>query len=215
MLQVRARSIHANMITMNSGSISRLHIVVLAAGFSSRLGQSKALARVRGRSLLGRTVKLAQSLEAASIIVVIPPDAARYKTAARGMKVTWAINRRRSEGLSSSVRLGIAAARYASAILFLPVDLANLKHCEVDRLIRRWRPLPRRLAARRIADSGTIPLILPRRLFARALRVAGDIGLRELAAELRGGERALVELASASLDVDTPEALAEARRRSR
>jgi molybdenum cofactor cytidylyltransferase len=198
---------------MNGRSLRTLQIVILAAGFSSRLGQPKALARVRGRSLLARTVDLTRGLAASTTVVVIPPKAARYKILASGAKVAWAKNPRRAEGLSSSVRLGLSAARFASAVLFLPVDLVNLKRREVERLIHRWRSSPRRVVARGLADSGAIPLILPKRLFPKAQRLAGDIGLRELIAALPREQCVLVKLPSAVTDIDTPQALAEARRR--
>jgi molybdenum cofactor cytidylyltransferase len=198
---------------MNGRFLRTLQIVVLAAGFSSRLGEPKALARVRGRSLLARTLDLTRGLAATSTLVVIPRNAARYKIEMQRVKVAWADNPRRAEGLSSSVRLGLGAARYASAVLFLPVDLVNLKRRELERLIRRWRSSPRHLVARALADSGAIPLILPKRLFARALAVSGDIGLRQLIAALPREQCVFVKLASAAADVDTPQALAAARRR--
>src|SRR5580698_6917762 len=101
----------------------KLQIVVLAAGFSSRLGRPKALARVHGISLLRRTLKVASSFGADRIIVVAPRNATRYRIEARDVKVRWVINAQRALGLSSSVRCAIAAARYASAILLLPADM--------------------------------------------------------------------------------------------
>jgi molybdenum cofactor cytidylyltransferase len=214
MLQIRMLTFHGTMIPMNSGSF-RLQIVVLAAGFSSRLGQPKALARVHGASLLGRALQTAQGLGAAALIAVIPPNAAQYRIMARGMKVLWAANPRRAEGLSSSVRRGILAARYASAILLIPADLVNLKHRDLARLVRRWQSAPRRVIARRAGRGGAIPVILPRWLYPRALKVVGDIGLRELIEQLAPEQRVLVELGSAAQDVDTPQALNEVRRRFR
>jgi molybdenum cofactor cytidylyltransferase len=204
---------HDAIIPMNSRSSRRLQIVVLAAGFSIRLGQPKALARVHGQSLLSRTLLIARGLDAASILVVVPPNDSRYAIAARAQMVTWAANPRRVEGLSSSVRRGLRAARYASAILFLPADLPYLKRRELARLIRHWRAAPRRLIARRLGDAGAIPLILPRWLYARASAVVGDIGLRQLIAQLPREQRVLVDISSAAVDVDTPQTLAAVRRR--
>jgi molybdenum cofactor cytidylyltransferase len=197
---------------MNGRSLRTLHIVVLAAGFSSRLGEPKALARVRGRSLLLRTLELTHGL-AATTTVIIPPNAARYQIELRRVKVAWAGNPRRAEGLSSSVRVGLTAARYASAALFLPVDLVDLERRDLVRLIWRWRRRPRCVVARELGASGAIPLILPRRLFTKALSVSGDIGLRQLIASLPREQCVLVKLPSAAADVDTPQALAESRRR--
>jgi molybdenum cofactor cytidylyltransferase len=191
----------------------KLQIVVLAAGFSSRLGQPKALARVHGASLLRRTLKVASSFGAHRITVVAPPNVARYRIEARGMKVRWAVNPQRTRGLSSSVRRGIAAARYAPAILLLPADLVRLTGRDLFRLVQRWHSAPRRLIARRIGLAGAIPVILPRWLYARASTLAGDVGLRELIGQLAPESRVLVDLPSASWDVDTPQDLKEARRR--
>jgi molybdenum cofactor cytidylyltransferase len=193
----------------------RPQIVVLAAGFSSRLGRPKPLARVHGVSLLRRTLKVASSFGADRIIVVTPRNAARYRIEARGVNVRWAVNAQRAQGLSSSVRRGIAAARHASAILLLPADLIHLTGRDLVKLVQRWHSAPRRLIARRINLSGAIPVILPRWLYARASTLAGDVGLREFIGQLPADNRIFVDLPSASWDVDTPQDLRLARRRFR
>jgi molybdenum cofactor cytidylyltransferase len=205
---------------MNAIALPGLQVVILAAGFSSRLGRPKALARVRGLSLLRRTLTLAALCAPAKIIVVLPRQAARYRIEARGLNVTFIANPRRAEGLSSSVRRGIAQARYSCAILLLPVDLAALQHRDMTRLISRWRAARRCVVARRVGQQGETPhggapLILPRWLYCRAGGVQGDIGLRDLLRKLPARQRVLLNLPSAALDVDTPQDLRDARRRMR
>jgi CTP:molybdopterin cytidylyltransferase MocA len=92
------------------------------------------------------------------------------------------------------------------------VDLGNLKSRELARLIRRWRAAPRGVIARRIGRIGAAPLILPRRLYSRALRITGDVGLRDLITQLHAGNRVLVDMPSAASDIDTPQDLEAARR---
>ena len=200
---------------MNGVYSRKLQIVVLAAGFSSRLGQPKVLGRVHAVSMLRRTLKVASSLGAHPIIVVVPRNAARYRIEARGMKVRWVVNSQRAQGLSSSVRRGVAAARYAPAVLVLPADLIDLNNRDLFRLARRWQSAPRRLAARRINSSGATPAILPRWLYPRALKLVGDVGLRELIKQLPADSRTLVDMPSAAADVDTLQDLKDARRRFR
>jgi molybdenum cofactor cytidylyltransferase len=197
---------------MNVASLSRLQIIVLAAGFSTRLGQPKAFARVRGVSLLRNSLKLAATLNCGRIIAVVARHGTRYRAEARGIDVTFVANSRRHRGLSSSVRRGIAAARYSPAVLLMPVDLINLKRRELARLVRRWRAAQRSVIARRIGRFGAVPLILPRRLYPRALGIVGDVGLRELIAQLPDDNRVLVDLPSAAVDIDTPQDLQAARR---
>lgn len=206
---------------MNRRHFRRPQVVVLAAGLSTRLGQPKALARVRGETLLQRTMAAALRLDPAAVVIIAPPKAGRYRqaagTSAAGAKnILWVANPLRSGGLSTSVRKGIVAARHAPAILFLPVDLALLKGRELERLLHRWQSSPRRLVARRIGRGGGAPLILPRWMYSHALaRIDGDSGLRELVEKMQPDHRPLVDMPSAALDIDTPQDLRQARRRFR
>jgi molybdenum cofactor cytidylyltransferase len=205
---------------MNAVVLPRPQIVILCAGFSSRLGSPKALARVRSLSLLRRTLLLAEKLLPANITVVVPRRAARYRIEARRIKATFVVNARRAEGLSSSVRRGIAQARYSPALLLLPVDLIALQPRDLARLISRWRASRRCAIATRIGPSrgtpqGGAPLILPRWLYAKALEVTGDSGLRGLVSALPGWQRIIMDLPSAALDVDTRQDLRNARHRLR
>jgi molybdenum cofactor cytidylyltransferase len=194
----------------------RLRIVVLAAGFSARLGQPKALARIRGLSVLHRTIGTLLPFRAASsIIVVIPRRAVRYTLGFPRRGVAFVANADRATGLASSVRLGLRRARHSAGILLLPVDLVDLKRRDIARLITRWRGARRRVAARRVETHAGAPLILPRWLYGRALRIAGDAGLRELVRRLPRHAVSLTDLPSAELDVDTPQDLERARRRTR
>ena len=205
---------------MNAAALPRLRIVILCAGFSSRLGQPKALARVRSLSLLRRTLLLAQKFSPSNLIVVVPQRAVRYGIEARRIKATFAANPRRAEGLSSSVRRGITMARHSPALLLLPVDLTALQSRDLARLISRWHASRRCVIATRVGlkdgnPQGGIPLILPRWLYPKALQVTGDAGLRSLVGALPASQRILVDLPSAAMDVDTRHDLSNARNRRR
>jgi len=203
------------MISTNSKVQRPPRIVVLAAGFSARLGRPKALARVRGLTLIARTLRVLEHFAAAPIIVVVPPRAARLRAALRGYRSVLVANPLRSDGLSSSVRRGLRHARYEAAVLFVPMDLSYLERRDIARLIARWRGARRRVAARRIGGEAAAPLILPHRLYPLALGIAGDVGLKTLVRHLPPRDIALVSLASAAFDVDTARDLERARRHTR
>jgi len=192
-----------------------LQVIVLAAGFSSRLGKPKALVRVRGRSLIERTVRLCSTLVPSRIIVVVPPRASRLRAELRNQRPLLAQNPGRARGLSTSVRRGLRQARYSSGVLLLPTDLPQLKRRDLLRLIARWSASRRRVVGRRIGADAGVPLILPRRLYPRAASLSGDAGLRELVHRLPRAQIVLVRLSSADFDVDTPLDLARARRHAR
>jgi CTP:molybdopterin cytidylyltransferase MocA len=93
------------------------------------------------------------------------------------------------------------------------MDLAELKAADLERLISRWSGSRRRVVARRVGERAAVPLILPRALYPRVREIAGDVGLRNLLAELPANRRTLIDLPSAERDVDTPQELGDARRR--
>jgi molybdenum cofactor cytidylyltransferase len=200
---------------MNSGPTPALRVIVLAAGFSARLGSPKALARVHGTSLLRGTLKLAAGLRTGGIVVVTPRNAARFRIESRGIEATFGVNAQRRYGLSSSVRRGISAARYSRAVLLLPVDLAHLSQRELGRLVSRWKGAQRKVVARRVDGNGAAPLILPRWLYFESRRISGDVGLRDLLRQLPPSSLVMMPLPSAAFDIDTSKDLNAARRRFR
>lgn len=200
---------------MNGRTVPALRIVILAAGFSTRLGQPKALARIHGTSLLERTIGVLTPFASARIIVVVPARAGRYRVGRRARGVDFLANTERSRGLSSSVLRGIDRARHSAAVLLVPVDLVDL-HCrDVARLIARWRAHRRWVVARRVDLAAGTPLILPHWLIARTRELTGDTGLKDFVRGLPGESVSLVDMPSAGADVDTARDLERARRRLR
>lgn len=198
---------------MNTRSGPLPRAVILAAGRSRRLGAPKALARVYGLSLLRRTCRLVAAVTKQPPLVIVPPRRAAYRRELRGSKVDFAVNGAAAEGVASSVRLGLRRAVRSAAILFVPVDLAQLSSRDLARLVARWQGSRRRVVARSIGPGGGVPLILPKCHFKAAAAVRGDIGLRNFVAALPAPGALRVHLASAALDVDTPQELRQARRR--
>lgn len=198
---------------MIARGLPALRIVVMAAGFSTRLGHPKALARVHGITLLRRTLSLLMPFAGRSqLIVVIPPRAQRYRIGLHLAKLDFVVNQHRARGLSSSIHLGVKRAWCSAAIMFVPVDLIELKATDIARLISRWRGARRQVFARRIGARAATPLILPRALYRASLDVAGDAGLSAFAGRLPTDRVRLVALNSADADVDTPCDLERARR---
>jgi len=208
---------------MKGYQLTQPRVVVLAAGFSQRLGRSKARVRIDGVSLLRRTLQVCASCTTRRPLCILPPRQGSLGAEIRALGADVAVNTRRAQGLSSSVRLGLARGRYAAAILWLPVDLAELDSRDLVRLQRRWCGARRGVAARRLASGtppqegtparGGVPMILPKWAFVEAAAVRGDVGLRDLVAATPALQLRLVALPSAALDVDAPAGLTRARRR--
>ena len=189
-------------------------IVILAAGFSTRLGRPKALAKVHGITILASLSRKLAPLTSRPLAIVVPSRSATGRLA-RSLGMICVENAERSLGLSRSVQLALAHSAYAPGVLILPVDLTDLRPESLLRMLRRWRAHPRKLVARRLAQRGVIPVLLPRHRFDLAGQLNGDTGLRNWLGALEPDDIILMDMPDAGTDIDTPQDLSAARRRFR
>jgi len=187
----------------------RIAAVILAAGGSSRLGRSKQLLRYRGVPLIERAVRLARHAAGSGVIVVLGDQRQRLRSllqrrgqGAQKPRLTIVGNPRWTDGLSSSLRAGIAAVPPgAEAVLMLLVDQATLTSLDIERLVSGWRRHPLRPAAAHYLGRIGVPAVIPRRWFRELATLDGDVGAREVLRRVDGVS--LVEMPAAAFDVDT------------
>jgi molybdenum cofactor cytidylyltransferase len=181
--------------------------MVLAAGASTRFGSPKQLVRIAGRPLLHAAVTRAAEIGGNAVVVVLGSGAAELAPLLKHSPGTIVINRQWREGLASSIRAGIARvpATCAGALLTL-ADQAAVSVDDLKRLAGTWRRQPLHIAAALYEGRPGLPAIFPRSLFAQLARLRGDAGIGALLR--RNSDRLLhVAMASAAVDIDTPEDL--------
>ncbi len=186
--------------------------LLLAAGRSSRMGQAnKLLAEFDGVPLVRRS---AEALLGAGVAVTVVAghQEGRVREALDGLDVEIVSNPDHADGLSTSIRAGIAAlpGEVDGALVAL-ADMPAVDAAALRRLVEAFAAEDGTAIVR--ATHGGVcgnPVILPRSLFADAMRLEGDVGARHLV-ETAGLPVRDVEIgAAASLDVDTPQAMADA-----
>jgi molybdenum cofactor cytidylyltransferase len=184
-----------------------LWIIVLAAGASKRLGAPKQLLRMRGRTLLARTVALAQSIAGARVNVVIGADRHRIRSHLRrtspGVQVTY--NRRWQAGMGTSLEAGIRRLpQQAAAALVLLCDQPDVDARALARLLERAFLRPSCVVASRYRGRNGVPAILPRATFRQLRRLTGDRGARDLLNATHGRTRIIaLDMPEAARDIDT------------
>ncbi|MBA2634342.1 MAG: nucleotidyltransferase family protein [Chloroflexi bacterium] len=170
--------------------------VILAAGASTRFGSPKQLAPFGAGTLLDAVVRLARDAGLWRVVVVlpsaVPPPAG----------VTVVVNDAPAEGLSRSLRLGLAAVPdEAAAALILLGDQPTVPAAVIADILhaRGERPI---VAARAAGLLGP-PVLLERSAFGMAAATTGDEGLRYL---IRGNRHLVtpIEVGEHAPDVDTP-----------
>lgn len=189
--------------------------LVLAAGRSSRMGgANKLLAEVDGVPLVLRAVNAALASKAASVTVVLGHEAETVVALLAGCRVNLVRNPDYAQGMSTSLRCGLAAlpAAAAAAVVLL-ADMPRISAVHVDRLIDAFDAgQPSILVPHRGGRRGN-PILWPREFLAGMASVAGDQGARGLldthAARVR---RLDFDDEAIFLDVDSPDDLAGAAR---
>jgi CTP:molybdopterin cytidylyltransferase MocA len=182
-------------------------ILLLAAGASSRMAPLDKLAQtIAGEPLLRRSARIARD-SGAPVIVVLPPGRPDRAALLAGLDVATVIAADAAQGMSASLRAGIAALPPGVAgAMILPADMPGLAARDLRRLQARFAADPTRILRATAAD-GTPghPILFPADLLPDLQAVTGDQGGR---AVLRAQAGRVANLAlpgdRATLDLDTP-----------
>ena len=192
-----------------SDSLTRnLHVVVLAAGASTRLGQPKQLVRLDGRPALHRVVTQAVALAGHAVTVVIGAHARELTRLLTHSPASVVVNRQWEQGLSSSIRHGIASLPPGcDAALLLLGDQVAVSAEDLRRLASAWKGQDSVIAASVYQRQIGVPAVFPRWCFPELMRLRGDQGAKSVL-ERNAHRLVHVPMPNAAVDLDTPEDLA-------
>ena len=190
---------------------SRIAVLILAAGTSSRMGATnKLLAEVDGVPMVLRALNAAQASAATSVTVVVGHEGAAVRALLAPRAVHVVHNPDFALGLSTSLCCGVAALPDdAQAVLVMLGDMPRISAAHIDRLLDAWDPSrPAIIVPQRGGRRGN-PVLWPRALFAAMQTVSGDRGARDLLVQYADQvQRVEIDDDAIFIDVDTPDDLA-------
>ncbi|HEV3176308.1 MAG TPA: molybdopterin-binding/glycosyltransferase family 2 protein [Stellaceae bacterium] len=187
--------------------------LVLAAGQSRRMGTlNKLLIEIDGVPMVRRVVEMLRQSKVDPIVVVTGHEHERIAAALKDLGVTLAHNPEFAQGLSTSLKAGIAAlSGDVDGALVCLGDMPRVTAAEVDRLIGAFNPVEGRgIVVPTLNGKRGNPVLWSKRFFPEMSQVAGDVGARHLIGAYPEMV-AEVEMAGDGVltDIDTPQALAK------
>jgi len=188
----------------------KIAALVLAAGRSSRMGgPNKLLVEIDNRPLVRIAAEAALASRAASVIVVTGHQREKVETALAGLDLHLVHNPDYADGLSTSLRAGLAALPDdADGVVVCLADMPQVDAALIDRLIAAFDPDKGALVAVPVIDGRRgNPVLWSRRFFPELMTLEGDAGARHLIG--RYAEAVVEVQASGAVlaDIDTPDAL--------
>ena len=194
--------------------MSRIGTILLAAGRGTRFGDApKLLATLDGVPLVRRVAEAALAARPRPVVAVLGAHDAAVEAALSGLPLALVRNGAYAEGLSTSLKAGLAAlpAECGAAIVMLG-DMPLVHPALLDRLAEtftRASPEPRAVVPLHDGRRGNPVLLNLSVLRDEIATLGGDRG----AGPLLAGRPDVIEIEgdpSTALDVDTPDALARA-----
>lgn len=195
----------------------RIAAVVLAAGRSTRMGErNKLLEVVDGQSMVRHAVAAAEQSKAETITVVTGHEADRIRGELDTSDVTFVDNPNYAEGLATSLVAGLnALPDDVDGVIVLLGDMPGVSAGIIDRLIAAFAPDDGRGIC--VPTSGGRrgnPILWARRYVTEMKSLQGDVGAKSiLGIHAEDIAEVPIDIGDVLTDIDTPEALEQARKR--
>ena len=181
--------------------------IVLAGGFSQRMGRFKPLLPLGDDCILQRVVRLFQTAGIQNIGVVTGHRGVEIQAAMTAMKVCWVKNPDYAKGMFTSVLAGIRALPPACQAFYIhPADIPLVRAATVQRLIAALTDTPAAILYPTFNSQRGHPTLIRTQLVPQILQWSGIGGLSAFlqchaadSLELPVADEAIL------LDLDTPD----------
>ena len=141
------------------------------------MGQPKQLLKFRGTSLLRRAIDTAQAAGAEQVIVVLGHAADQLLPEVEATSATVVLNDQWAEGVSTSLRGGLAAVGSDTRGVFIyPADMPLVTPEALRELARRQQVSGRPAAMTETGGVRGVPVFITRSLFPALMIQEGDVG---------------------------------------
>lgn len=181
-------------------------IVILAAGSSSRLGQSKQMLDIGGETLLSKAVNAALDAQQGPVVVVLGSNVQAHEKLLSGLPVDTINNEDWRKGMGHSLKTGLhhLMRRVPSlqALIVSVCDQPLLTSKTINNLVLKYKEMKKSIIASRYSNMPGVPALFDKKFFPALMALPDDQGAKKII--LQNVEDVLeVDFPGGEIDLDT------------
>jgi molybdenum cofactor cytidylyltransferase len=181
-------------------------IILLAAGSSSRMGQSKQQLPIYGKSLLAYSAEIAMKSDVAKVIVVLGSEEEAHRKILKDLSVDIVVNSKWQTGMGSSLKAGLKHIinnnPKTEAAIVMVCDQPLLTSDHINSLIQKYRKTNALLVASSYSNTNGVPALFSHKLFDDILNLSDEHGAKKI---IQQYPVETIDLPEGTIDLDTPE----------
>lgn len=184
-----------------------VHILILAAGEASRMGEPKQLLEIDGQAMLVRIMQQAKQSKARKVHCVLGAHAAQILPIVSDFTVNIINNAKWKLGIGSSIAQGVKTIQSSTekpdGIMVLLADQPEVSQQFLDDMIHLFQENPNAIVASQYGVKLGVPAIFPTSSWEQLQRIEPSNGAQKL---INTFEPVIGYTAAGQLhDIDTPE----------
>jgi molybdenum cofactor cytidylyltransferase len=175
--------------------------IILAAGSSSRMGQSKQLLPWKNETLLTHAIHTAMESRVGHVLIVLGSNESEHRKAIEKLPVTIVSNPLWKNGMGSSLKAGLKQAKDAEAVLIMVCDQPFVTTDHLNNLIQHFERTGQLIVASKYMDTVGVPALFSKKMFDELMDLDDKEGARKV---IMKHDHSVVIFAS-GVDLDTPD----------
>lgn len=196
--------------------MTKIAIIILAAGSSSRMRSIKQLEKIENKTLLEITLEKANKIQNKDVFCVLGANAQVIKTSISSENVHFIFNKNFTNGLSSSIVTAMSFFKKNNlsfdGFLILLADQPNVEIEYLKNIIELFNKNPDNIIASNYGDSLGVPALISKKYIHQLQTIKGDKGAKEF---INTNKKDVIvpENTTDFFDVDTQEDLISIKQR--
>ncbi|RYG41022.1 MAG: nucleotidyltransferase family protein [Chitinophagaceae bacterium] len=181
-------------------------IIILAAGNSSRLGNTKQLLTFRGKTLLATTVEAAENTSCAPIVLVLGAYANEILAGHPELNINYVINDSWEKGMSTSIAAGLSKMidlePGTENVIITVSDQPFIAPAIFEKLLDSHKSTGKNLIASQYAHTIGTPALFNKKYFDELMLLEGDSGAKHILTQYVD-DRSTIPFELGHIDIDT------------